>query len=266
MYAQGQRHWPDVDIPFEVFEAHCQRVLEPTEIELTRQHAADLYLACACAERHPRAMRLLERSGVNTIRSAIARIDRDPEFVDETAQDVWEKVLGGATPRIAEYAARGALNAWLRAAAVRATLDAIRRRKVRTARHRPLDEALVVDSPSEEALLIRRRYAAPFKSALRLAMASLSLRDRNVLRMHVQGRCTVDDIARAYGNHRATAARWVNRARRRVFELLHAELTRSHAGLSASELRSIASVLGSALLLTLSEYEPKAAGNSVRGA
>ena len=69
--------------------------------------------------------------------------------------------------------------------------------------------------------------------------------------MHVQGRCTIDDIGRVYNRHRATAARWLERARDRVFKLLHTELSREHAGLTPQQLRSIAGALRSALLLTL---------------
>ncbi len=251
MYAEGRRHWADFELSFEAFEAHCASVLGETAEALALEHAAELYLCCACSLHDASAMRVVVRDGAETVRKAIARIRSDPDFVAEACQEVWAKLLASHEPRIAEYAGRGPLNSWLRVTAVRAALDAVRNRKVQAKRSQELDSAFAADALSPESRMIRERYAEQFQGALRRALVALPVRDRQLLRMQLQGRCTIDDIARVYGCHRATAARWLERARDTVFELLRTELAREQKGLSPDELRSIARVLGSALVLSI---------------
>jgi RNA polymerase sigma-70 factor (ECF subfamily) len=250
LFQLGRSEWPDLELSFEVFLSHCERLALPNT-ELSELHAADLYLCCACAHGDRSALGTLEKSVVVVVRKAIARIHADPDFVQEIYQEVWAKLLGSPKPGICEYAARGPLGAWLRVSATRLALDHARRRQIHARRSEPLDEAFASDSIGVETELLRQRYAIPFRAALRHAVESLSARERNVLRMHLQGGCSIDEIGRAYKCHRATAARWLERARGRVFELLHAELARHDAGLTPSEVRSIAASLGSVLIVTV---------------
>jgi RNA polymerase sigma-70 factor (ECF subfamily) len=52
-----------------------------------------------------------------------------------------------------------------------------------------------------------------FQTAFRAALATLTPRDRVLLRMNVLDGLTIDQIGALQGVHRATAARWVDRAR-----------------------------------------------------
>src|SRR3954468_7435171 len=50
MFLEGQLKWPLVSLRFDVFFAHCARVLAPSELGGPPREAADLYLCCGCAE------------------------------------------------------------------------------------------------------------------------------------------------------------------------------------------------------------------------
>jgi RNA polymerase sigma-70 factor (ECF subfamily) len=63
-----------------------------------------------------------------------------------------------------------------------------------------------------ELACVRHMYKEDFAAAFREAMAALSSRERNVLRMsHLDG-LSIDQIGAVYRVHRATAARWIARA------------------------------------------------------
>ena len=142
LYAAGQQQWPHVALTFDTFETHCLRILSESDpSESTRQYAGDLYLCCAGSTGNVLAASIIAREGADTVRRAIARINREPDFVEETVQEVWEKLIAGPEPRIAEYAGRGPLNAWLRVTAVHSALDSCRKRRVRDKRTQALDSA-----------------------------------------------------------------------------------------------------------------------------
>jgi RNA polymerase sigma-70 factor (ECF subfamily) len=77
---------------------------------------------------------------------------------------------------------------------------------------RQLDEALgAVADPILEQL--KGEYRSQFATALREAIAELGAEDRTLLRQQIVDQLSIDELGAAYGVHRATAARWVNRAR-----------------------------------------------------
>jgi RNA polymerase sigma-70 factor (ECF subfamily) len=103
-----------------------------------------------------------------------------------------------------------------------------------------------------ESTLTRVRFCEPFREALRNAIAELPQKERNLLRMHVQGRCSIDQIGRAYGVHRATAARWLEQAKARIVQAVRTRLDAAGARLTDSEFQSVARVVGGELELGLS--------------
>src|SRR5947209_904462 len=90
------------------------------------------------------------RENGNRLQSAwVARVGREPSFVEEVRQTVREKLLvaaADAPPRIVEYTGRGALAAWLRIIAVRAALN-LRRRRGDVAPDGASDEAAAARDP-----------------------------------------------------------------------------------------------------------------------
>jgi RNA polymerase sigma-70 factor (ECF subfamily) len=256
-YDDGRRRWPDVRVEEARFRRHCESVLDPARASESLAHGADLYLACACAAHDRRALEHFEREVGVIARAAIARIHRDTEFVAETLQELWQKLLFSPRPSIGAYSGRGSLQAWVRVAATRLALDGARRLKLAAVREAELGEGLFDPwAGSEESRLTRTRYEGVFRSAVQAALGALSAQERNVLRMHVIGRCSIDQIGRAYGVHRATAARWLERARGQVFESVRRELAVQHVELTDRELRSMARGVGGDLDLGPSSERP----------
>jgi len=251
MFFEGQRKWPLVKLRFEVFFGHCARVLEQWDVAEPVREAADLYLCCACAEAQPEALRLFENEGSGVAKAAIARVDRSADFVQETLQEVWERLLLGAEAKVRLYSGRGPLKAWVHVAATRVALDRHRERTRFAGRHIELTDRLASPEGSPEAALLKARFGDAFHRALRAAVSGLSVQQRNVLRMHVAGQCSIDEIGRAYNVHRATAARWLDRARTRIYDDVRRELCMKRGKLSVSEFESLATMMGDELELSL---------------
>ncbi|HYP89139.1 MAG TPA: sigma-70 family RNA polymerase sigma factor [Polyangiaceae bacterium] len=248
IFLSGRERWPEVPLALEVFAERCEHVLSH-EGELPLE-AADFYLCCACAVGQPEALRKLESECSSVAQSAIRRIDRDEDFVRETLQELWRKLLVGPDAKVRSYSGRGPLQAWLRVAATRVALDRRRVGKAGARRHAELSEQLAATDLDFEASLLRARFGPAFQQALRASLAALSKQERNVLRLHAVGHCSIDEIGRAYAVHRATAARWIERSRSKIYAEVRDSLRVEH-GLTASEFKSLAVLLGAELELSL---------------
>src|SRR4051812_5757226 len=182
MFREGQRKWPLVKLGFEAFFAHCARVLGASEEEVgLPSEAADLYLCCACIEAQPEALRAFESEGLGVAKAAILRINREADFVQDTLQEIWDKLLLGPEPRVKQYAGRGPLKAWVRVTATRMALDRNRAQGRLAGRQVELSEQLAARGMSPEAQLTKARFGPAFAQALREAVCALSAQDRNVL-------------------------------------------------------------------------------------
>jgi RNA polymerase sigma-70 factor (ECF subfamily) len=248
MFRAAQGQWPSVPLAFEAFAARCAQV-EAMEGELP-QEAADMYLCCACVAGEPVALRLFERQSAELAQAAISRIDSREDFVRDTLQELWRKLLVGAHAKLRSYSGRGPLAAWVRVAATRVALDRRRASKLGRERHVELSEQLAAVDSDLEAPLLRARFGRAFQDALRASVASLSKQERNVLRLHAVGRCSIDEIGRAYNVHRATAARWIERSRSKIYAEVQSALQLQHR-LTASEFKSVALLIGAELEVSL---------------
>jgi len=261
MFLEGQRQWPLVKLGFDVFFGHCRRVLQPLEESAPAREAAALYLCCACAEAQPEALRLFQSEGTGVAKAAIARVDRSADFVQDTLQEVWDHLLLGAEPKVRLYSGRGPLKAWVRVAATRVALDRQRARNRFAGNHIELTDRLAAPGGSPEALLLKARFGHAFRQALRGAVSGLTRQERNVLRMHIAGHCSIDEIGRAYNVHRATAARWLDRTRTQIYEQVREELCVKGGKLTASEFKSLATLMGTDLELSLSNSSERLSTN-----
>ncbi|HWB80158.1 MAG TPA: sigma-70 family RNA polymerase sigma factor [Nannocystaceae bacterium] len=222
---------------------------------------ADLVLACACTLGHDAALRRFERQYVPIAAAAIAKVDARPDFVQETVQRLRQRLLVAdedGPPRIAEYAGRGALGGWVRIAAVRSALNALRgggpnRRDVESVG--PLEDV----APSHELRELVARYRDTCNTALRDAIASLTAEQRNLLRLHHVDGLTVDELAPLYGVHRATVARRIARAREDVLEATK-RLLEARVGASRREIDSLLGVLVDEFELTMDRLIAPAGG------
>jgi RNA polymerase sigma-70 factor (ECF subfamily) len=264
MFVAGQTRWPRLQLGYDAFRSYCTRVLDASDS--VPVDPADIYLCCACAEAEPEAIRSFEDEGRSVAEAAIRRIDSSDDFVHETLQELWTRLLVGSDAKVRSFSGRGPLKAWVRVTATRIALDRLRVKKRGQLRHVELSDELAGETTNIEVSLLKARYGEAFQQALRTAVAALSVQDRNVLRMHVVGRCSIDEIGCAYNVHRATAARWIERARARIHDEVRDELCVRHK-LTQSEFHSLAGVLGAELSLTLSvpSRPPPPSGRTERG-
>jgi len=248
MFSEGQRKWPTLRVDFEVFVAHCQRVL-PSNGELPLA-PADVYLCCACTLEQPAALRSFEAEGAAVAEAAIRRIDGSDDFVRDTLQALWSKLLVGADAGVRSYSGRGPLQAWVRVVATRIALDRRRVDKRSAGRQVELSDRFAAADVNLEAALLKAQFGQIFQDALRVSVAALSKQERNVLRMHVVGQCSIDEIGRDYNVHRATAARWIERSRAKIYDEVRDALRVRH-NLTDSEFNSLATLMGEELQLSL---------------
>ena len=244
--------WPDVRVDVREFFAHLRRVVDPDSsvADLEQVDVEDLYLAFACAKRHARALSQFEARFLGEFSTAVARLRVPEARAEDARQRIWQKLFVGTEttgPRILEYAGRGRLRHWFRVAAMRELLDE-RRRERRVPE--PISDDVVLGLSSDEAdpelQHLRRLYSHEFGLAFQEAVAGLEPEHRNTLRAyHVKG-MTIDQIAVAFGTHRATAARRVTRARELLMERTR-ECLKQRLKLSTKDLESILNLIQSQL-------------------
>lgn len=249
-FDRGTKAWPGIELTFDAFRAHCARVLgERPEWDWSR-FGAELYLCSACAAGDDVATRVLETETLPQVVKAIARIESDAQFVEDSLQALRDKLLVGPRAKIADYAARGPLVAWLSVAAARVALDGLRARNARKLQQPDLPDRLAQTDSTLLDDIMRTRYADSFQRALKNAVRALPSRDRNLLRLQLVGRCSIDQLGRMYLVHRATAARWLENARNQVFESVRQQIKAEHR-LSDTEFQSIARGVQSQLDLSI---------------
>lgn len=234
--------WPTVAIDDAMFVAWLAQRLDEGAISsrLAKVHAADLYLACACANGDEAALSAL-RSLVKP-RMLAALVPYGPaDWVDDMRQKVMTMLLvgdDGAAGAIARYRGRGKLGSWIYVI----TLRHAQRERSKKPREFAADVDLMVDRAtpkgSPELQFLKREYRAEFKKAFQSAFATLTERERNLMRYeHIDG-LNIDKIGELHGVHRATVARWRDSARSSLF-LATRNLLGSSLGVGNDEFDSI---------------------------
>jgi RNA polymerase sigma-70 factor (ECF subfamily) len=224
------------------------------QASLDPARAGDLALARAAAAGDPRAIGEFLTAFRPEIERIARRVAVPGQSPDDAVQIVTQRLLvasEGGQPRIADYDGRGALRGWVRVTALRALLDAARQ-AARLRHERPLDdEGPVAAGDDPEMEMLRRKYTLEFRAAFAVAAASMTARERNLLRHHFVEALGIDAIAELYRVHRATAARWLARARRTLVAATRKELAR-RVSASRTELRSVMRLVDSQLPMSLS--------------
>jgi RNA polymerase sigma-70 factor (ECF subfamily) len=128
---------------------------------------------------------------------------------------------------------------------------------LRAAGREPLADEEVLDRlPDQgggaELEHMKRLYGRACSEALAAAFRSLPEREQVLLKQQYLDGLTVDEIGALYGIHRATAARWVARARERLLERTRQAVIRD-LGVSDSECDSIIRLVHSRLHLSLAQ-------------
>jgi RNA polymerase sigma-70 factor, ECF subfamily len=208
--------WPDVRIdPAQLADFVAQRLAGPDlAAALASAPAADLVLAAACCAQEPSAHAAFD-AVLTEVDAAGASTRSPPDLVEDVKQLLRVQLLvvkDGKPPGIAGYRGKGPLRGWVRITATRELIRHQRKRAREAPSDRPLDEALA-DASDPVLSQLKAEYRTEFASALREAISELDAEDRTLLRQQIVDQLSIDEIGAAFGVHRATAARWLQRAR-----------------------------------------------------
>jgi RNA polymerase sigma-70 factor (ECF subfamily) len=216
---------PAVDVPDAALAAYlAERVADHGSLAdaIAALPAGDLLLACGCARGVTAALTAFEvvLAEVDAAgRTARAAAD----LVDEVKQRLRTQLLvaAGKPPGIAAFKGRGSLRGWIRVAATRELV----RLEQQGRRSRPLEDAFLDDAAGDPAVdALKAKYRAELAAAIKDAVGRLSSDDRTLLRHHLIDRLSIDELGARYAVHRATAARWLARARTALVATTETEL------------------------------------------
>jgi RNA polymerase sigma-70 factor (ECF subfamily) len=252
----ARRAWPDFSLDSPALETFARARLDPRDpvAAAAQLHWADLAIACVSLGGARAALEMLDRRYLHPLVTELRRTPRHAAHVDEAAQHLRERLWvaqDGRPARLSEYAGRGPLAGWLRVALLREVSNA---RRSAAPRGTPLHPDVSVGAAvSPELQVLRARDQAVLEGALRQAVAALTAEERTLLRLHFIDGLGLDRLSRLFQIHRATAARRLAVARKRLREETVARikldlrldtveleswigLVRSHLGLSVGAL------------------------------
>lgn len=224
--------------------SHHERSLED---DVTLAKACALQLAPALSECHRIFGPVLERT--------LKKMNLTPTMYADVTQQFWSYMLaddGSGVPYISKYEGRGPLGAWFKVIAARMALKALRSSK-RMQNELTLEGLSRLADPIQQGTDVQYMhllYQGEFKEAFRAAIDLLSDRDKSLLQDHIIDGRSIDVIAEHYGVHRATAARWVHKAKE---ELRHhvERLMRTKLNITEDTYSSVVALMRSRLELSV---------------
>lgn len=213
--------WPEVRLPAEQFVHFLARHLplegdQPEAFSTLR--GDELYLVCAYGLGDAAAYKLIETQYMSKVQKALLRLSTPPQIISDIQQELRHRLIEMHDPAVLRrgYTGRSSLAGWLCLSAIRAARLGSRRGQ----RERPLDQEALAAMPelgrTAESEILKQHYKEHFQAAFTHAISALTARERNVLRYHFLMNLSIDQIARIYGVHRATAARWILRTQERL--------------------------------------------------
>jgi RNA polymerase sigma-70 factor (ECF subfamily) len=218
---------------------------------------ADLALAFAAAHGDAGAAAELHALVERSARPALAFAGYPAAIIDDAIQETSIQLLVGpaaeARPLLLDYRGRARLAAFIKTIALRtaARLAAINRRM--GGDESVLDQLVAVEDPARDVIKAELRPAV--RSAYAAAVEALSYVDRELLAAVIVRGTTIDEMANMHGVHRATAARWVGRARAALDEALHRELA-SLLDLTPDEVSGVLAAIATSIELTPAQLGP----------
>jgi RNA polymerase sigma-70 factor (ECF subfamily) len=251
--AEGPKRYPGVSLKEAALREHLVRL----DGRAMPAYATELYLAAACAEGDREAIRWLTQWVSDLAPAALKRFNWDAARREDLLQSVAEKLLvdhPDRPARIRSYTGSGSFEGWLRVVLTSAARD-LHAKEQHIPGSRPSDDAVIdalANRLDPQMQAIRDQFRSNFREAFRAAFSRLPPRDRTVLRLHAIDGLSIDKIAAMYQTHRATAARWVARARDVIGHETRAELARKlRLQLGGPELESLMREVNASLDVTL---------------
>ncbi len=208
--------WPTVKLDEAQLAEFIAARIEGADLAsaLAAAPAGDLAIAAACAAQEPTAHAAFDAI-LTEVNAAGASTRAGTDLIQEVKQLLRVQLLivrDGKPPGIAGYRGKGPLRGWVRITATRELIRHLKKQQREQPIERSLEDALGTASDPMLSQL-KAEYRSEFATALRDAITQLSAEDRTLLRQSIVDQLSIDAIGAAFGVHRATAARWLQRAR-----------------------------------------------------
>jgi RNA polymerase sigma-70 factor (ECF subfamily) len=207
----------------------------------------DMALVAEVCAGDPAAIARFDERFIARVPSQIHHLDPSPSFAAEVQQLTRIHLLvgeHGRPPRLAEFAGRGALGAFVRVVALRIGLGLIRSRRDDPTPEEAAGSWAVGADPEIDYL--KGRYRPAFEPAFKKALGTLAPKERVLLRLVYCDKLTLAELAVLERVHISTLSRRIAALRARVFEATECEL--GHAlGVAPSEVASLLQLVGSRL-------------------
>jgi RNA polymerase sigma-70 factor (ECF subfamily) len=250
LLASARERWPSVQFDAAVVEAFVSE-----RVDSETSASSDMALAAACAAGLPGAHAAFDEV-LTEVDAAGAATSAMSDLVVEVKQLLRVQLLvpkDGKPAGIAGYRGKGPLRGWVR---ITATRELIRHKKKRQ-REAPLEartlDALLSSGIDPALAALKAEYRHEFAVALREAITDLSSEDRALLRQQIVDDMSIDAIGAVFGVHRATAARWLNRARAALVAATHRRLA-ERLQLPVEQMESVIRLVSSQLDASVIRY------------
>lgn len=252
LFESARQQWPGIGICQADFVGHLTALGHEASLPA---HPLELYLAFSTLYRDSQACAHFEREYMTRAGALVQGLVRDASVADDVLQRLREKLWLGSPPALAKYAGTSPLRAWLNTLAKHCAIDELRKMQRQGAAVIELEPEASgpAQSRGPESMLEGARERERFNSAVLRAIAQLSARDRNLLRLHYRKGVSAEALAKAYGVHRATVTRWLGRLRSTVFASAQSEMAQARR-MSADEFAALAAHLHGQLDLAFTSW------------
>jgi RNA polymerase sigma-70 factor, ECF subfamily len=249
LVASGRRAWPAIAVEPETFIRHLAHHADGEA--LAKLESDDLYLAAACLAGNIAAVTAFDAEYLSRVPAIVRRIAKTTAAVDELVQQIRVAILtaSAGAPRLAQYSGRGPLHGWVRTVALNSALMAVRPQRETVHRSRDLAERERGGATELATELAKQRHAPQFQQALDGAIATLTPRERNLVRAYYVDEMSVDRLGVRFRVHRATAARWLQAAREKLLDETRRRLGEL-VDVTPSEFQSLALAIKSQLSIS----------------
>ncbi len=264
-WREAQEKWPSLAVTEDDFVPYWAGKLIGLEAPVEaffRLRVPDLYLAFACGQGSERAQQAFHSKYAQSMRTALRRMRLDEALIDDILQVLLFRVLVSSPEReakILSYGGRGALSGWLRVIAVR-DARAVLQKQVRelpvsnveafTAKSLDGYSAILELADDPEFAYLKQHFRSEIKQIFPKALAKLSPKERNLLRLELLDGLHHQQIAKIYNVHRTTILRWLHQAEEQLMHHVHT-MIKSNLQVGSTELESLLRVVRSQLSLSI---------------
>ncbi|MFT3711571.1 MAG: hypothetical protein QM817_28375 [Archangium sp.] len=182
----------------------------------------------------------------------------DDDFVEEVLQRVRQRLFVGERPRLAAYSGTGALVQYLKAVVLSVSVDLQRASKPKEESASD-DDALLQAASTEDGIDAKLAHASHrkhFTAAFKESLEAMPSEERTWLRMRFVEGLSIDAVGAAFGVHRTTAMRWLEKAQKTLMAETRKRLA-SRLGLQLREVDSLMRAMRPSLAENLSRIFPR---------